>query len=331
VPQLVEHSKGRYHVWSAGSTGFSPLSVEKPEVPDTADQVWLREHALAPWRYDVVLNPDPRRALGVRLDPSLDFDLDEITWIADDGIRYLNPEMALCYKARLDRRKDRQDLLAVFVRALQDHEAWAPDLPRNAVIYSSECPRVDPLRARGVNTHVMAQVPCPSAGLAAPRRPVPHRVDDRHRPTPGEHVNWATTRWCSTMTEALHPVLEPQDAARGPRADQRRPTRPRPRPSAAHHTMVPRTHSRLPGHAALTKKTADLSLTTVHLAYGPNGNAAEAVYDMDFGMGFSGSVTPGKAKTARFGFTVPKNQTIDVEVEPGFLDYESCHFEGVVK
>ncbi|MDT7653330.1 MAG: hypothetical protein QOI36_4736 [Pseudonocardiales bacterium] len=82
---------------------------------------------------------------------------------------------------------------------------------------------------------------------------------------------------------------------------------------------------------ALTKKTADLSLTTVHLAYGPNGNAAEAVYDMDFGMGFSGSVTPGKAKTARFGFTVPKNQTIDVEVEPGFLDYESCHFEGVVK
>jgi hypothetical protein len=81
--------------------------VEKPEVPDTADQVWLREHALAPWRYDVVLNPDPRRALGVRRDPSLDFDLDEITWIADDGIRYLNPEMALCYKARLDRRKDR--------------------------------------------------------------------------------------------------------------------------------------------------------------------------------------------------------------------------------
>jgi hypothetical protein len=56
VPQLVEHSKGRYHVWPAGSIGFSPLSVEKPEGPDTADQVWLREHALAPWRYDVVLN-----------------------------------------------------------------------------------------------------------------------------------------------------------------------------------------------------------------------------------------------------------------------------------
>jgi integrase len=54
--------------------------------------------------------------------------------------------------------RDNISAIAVFLRALQDHEDWAPDLPRNAVIYSSDYPRMDPLRARGLNTHVMTQV-----------------------------------------------------------------------------------------------------------------------------------------------------------------------------
>jgi len=80
-----------------------------------------------------------------------------------------------------------------------------------------------------------------------------------------------------------------------------------------------------------TKKTVDLATSQVKMAYGPNGNEAEPVYDMDYGLGFTGTVTPGKAKTARFAFTVPRNQVVDIEVSPGFLDYESCHFEGSVK
>jgi integrase/DNA-binding transcriptional regulator YhcF (GntR family) len=54
--------------------------------------------------------------------------------------------------------RDNISAIAVFLRALQDHEDWAPDLPRKAVIYSSDYPRMDPLRARGLNTHVMTQV-----------------------------------------------------------------------------------------------------------------------------------------------------------------------------
>lgn len=34
----------------------------------------------------------------------------EATWVADDGIRYLRPEICLLYKAALDREKDRRDL-----------------------------------------------------------------------------------------------------------------------------------------------------------------------------------------------------------------------------
>jgi hypothetical protein len=83
-----------------------------------------------------------------------------------------------------------------------------------------------------------------------------------------------------------------------------------------------------------SKETADLTLTTVKLAYGANGDQAEEVFDSEhnLGSGFEGSATPGKAKTAKFAFAVPKGrQTLDIEVQPGFLDYESVHFEGTVK
>ena len=54
--------------------------------------------------------------------------------------------------------RDSISALAVFLRALQDHEDWAPDLPRNAVIFASDYPRTIPLRARGLNAHIMTQV-----------------------------------------------------------------------------------------------------------------------------------------------------------------------------
>ena len=36
--------------------------------------------------------------------------LEEVTWVADDGIRYLNPEIALLFKAVQQRPKDERDL-----------------------------------------------------------------------------------------------------------------------------------------------------------------------------------------------------------------------------
>lgn len=128
VPELVKYADGRFHVWSAGSGYISPLSVERAVVPDTADQVWLREHALAPWKYDVVLNPDRDGRWVFRRDPELDYDLDEITWVADDGIRYLNPEMGIAYKAKQDRPKDRQDLAAVLPLLSQAKRDWLADM-----------------------------------------------------------------------------------------------------------------------------------------------------------------------------------------------------------
>ncbi|QNE17683.1 hypothetical protein F1D05_06925 [Kribbella qitaiheensis] len=128
VPALVQYAEGRYDVWSAGSASIFPLTVDKPEMPDTADQVWLREHALAPWKYDVVLNPDRDGRWVFRRDPTLDYDLDEITWIADDGIRYLNPEMTLAYKAKHDRPKDRRDLEVTLPLLSAPQRGWLADM-----------------------------------------------------------------------------------------------------------------------------------------------------------------------------------------------------------
>lgn len=84
-----------------------------------------------------------------------------------------------------------------------------------------------------------------------------------------------------------------------------------------------------------TKAKIDVSLTTLNIAYGPQGDAADEVYDYDRGLGngFAGSLAPGRAKTAKFGFAVPRKyyNSITVEVQPGFLDYDSAIFEGTVK
>ncbi|HEU4948011.1 MAG TPA: hypothetical protein VFT31_12735 [Kribbella sp.] len=128
LPELVSLAEGRYHVWSAGSGLLGPVSIERPELPDHADQVWLREHALAPWRYDVVLNPDRDGRWVFRRDPSMDFDLDEVTWVADDGIRYITPEMSLAYKAKLDRPKDRVDLAVTLPLLPAAKRTWLADM-----------------------------------------------------------------------------------------------------------------------------------------------------------------------------------------------------------
>ncbi|NIK54311.1 DUF4352 domain-containing protein [Kribbella shirazensis] len=81
-----------------------------------------------------------------------------------------------------------------------------------------------------------------------------------------------------------------------------------------------------------SSNTFDTGLVDVKLASGPNGDQAESVFDSEqnLGGGFEGSILPGKKKTAKYGFAIPKthvNSTLQVEVAPGW-DYEGSHFEG---
>jgi hypothetical protein len=83
-----------------------------------------------------------------------------------------------------------------------------------------------------------------------------------------------------------------------------------------------------------SSSTFDTSLAEVKLASGANGDQAATLFDSDQNLagGFEGSIPPGKKKSARYGFAIPKaniGSTLQIEIAPGW-DYEGSHFEGKV-
>ncbi|MBF6335379.1 hypothetical protein IU450_05725 [Nocardia abscessus] len=110
LPALRTAARDRLHIWSAGPDGIRPVDDRFPDVADSADQVWLRADARSPWLIDLLLNPGQDGAWVNRRDRSMIAPLDEVTWIADDGVRYLHPEFVLIFKAKQARPKDRADL-----------------------------------------------------------------------------------------------------------------------------------------------------------------------------------------------------------------------------
>jgi hypothetical protein len=118
--------EGRFHMWSAGDGALRPVNDRFPEPASNADQVWLREHALAPWRADVVLNADDDGRWISRRDPDFRAPLEQVTW-ERDGIRYLKPEIVLSFKARLSRPKDEHDFAAIVPRLDSDARAFLAD------------------------------------------------------------------------------------------------------------------------------------------------------------------------------------------------------------
>jgi len=109
LPALRDHVGDRFHLWSNHGGTLRPFTDRFPEVLDVRSQVWVREHARAPWIIDLPITPDRD---GLWTNKFLDdhvLPVEEATWVADDGLRYLRPEIVLFYKARLDRPKDRRD------------------------------------------------------------------------------------------------------------------------------------------------------------------------------------------------------------------------------
>jgi len=86
-----------------------------------------------------------------------------------------------------------------------------------------------------------------------------------------------------------------------------------------------------PGHVGIivtvtvtngTAATYDASLTQVHLSAGADGTQADAITDIERGIGggLTGSVAPGRSLTAKYAFSVaPADlKSIAVEVVPDF-------------
>jgi len=110
VPFLRRQVEGRYHLWSNHGGTLRPINDRFPEPLDYLSQIWIREHALAPWVIDLPMSPDVQGRWLSKRDPLHVADLEQVTWVHSDGIRYLNPEVVLLFKAQAHRAKDERDL-----------------------------------------------------------------------------------------------------------------------------------------------------------------------------------------------------------------------------
>lgn len=126
----------RWTPWNVAEGWFRPFDDRFRDVrPDS--QVWVRRDASSPWVLDVPLTPDTDGRWTNKRNPDHTEDLDAVTWVAPDGLRYAKPEVSLMFKARQDRAKDRRDaevtlplLDAAARRWLRDAVAgWDPDNP----------------------------------------------------------------------------------------------------------------------------------------------------------------------------------------------------------
>lgn len=130
VPALRAHVGDRWHLWSLAGGDMRPLTHQHPEVFHPASQLWVRQHSGAPWVIDLPLTPDrdglwTNKFIADHVGP-----IDEVTWIAGDQIRYLNPEIVLLFKARLRRTKDERDLARTWPLLTEEKQAWLRQMIR---------------------------------------------------------------------------------------------------------------------------------------------------------------------------------------------------------
>lgn len=123
LPALRDACAGRYHVWAVGPGGLCPLDDRQMRMPAESEQVWLRAHALSPWRADIVLTPDQDGDWQFKRDLGFVQPLDVATWTRD-GIRYLQPELVLAFKAKHARPKDELDFGATVPLLDGARRAW---------------------------------------------------------------------------------------------------------------------------------------------------------------------------------------------------------------
>jgi hypothetical protein len=124
VPQLRTQLGGRFHLWSNDGGTFRIIDDEHPEPLDPLSQIWMRENAQSPWRVDCILNGSVDGRWQSKRDASFVADLEDVTWVAGDGVRYLNPEIALLFKAKQARAKDGIDLANSWPLLNADRRAW---------------------------------------------------------------------------------------------------------------------------------------------------------------------------------------------------------------
>lgn len=114
----------RWTPWNVDDSWFRPFDARFREVrPDS--QIWVRRNAQSPWILDVPFTRDTQGRWTNKRNPEHTEDLEAVTWIAPDGLRYARAEVTLMFKAAQAREKDRRDA-EVALPMLHDASRVAP-------------------------------------------------------------------------------------------------------------------------------------------------------------------------------------------------------------
>ncbi len=124
VPALRAHVGDSWQLWNIADGALRPLTDRWPDVQHPESQIWVRRSATSPWVFDLPLTPDRDGLWSNKRLPDHVAPVEEVTWVADDGIRYLNPEIVLAYKSRLGRLKDNGDFERAWPVMDERARAW---------------------------------------------------------------------------------------------------------------------------------------------------------------------------------------------------------------
>jgi hypothetical protein len=124
VPAFREFVGDRWHLWTVTAGALRPLNDRWPDLPAPDCQVWVRRDSASPWVMDVPITPDVDGRWQNKRQPDHVAQVGEVTWVTDDGVRVLNPEIVLLFKARLDRTKDRRDLARALPLLSDRQRTW---------------------------------------------------------------------------------------------------------------------------------------------------------------------------------------------------------------
>ena len=105
---LRQHLSG-WHLWQVDDGSLRPW-LPPDELRPAVHQLWLRRDSTHPWVADILVQPGTHDWV-YRRDPRVRLPWAKAHHVVH-GVTYVRPEVALLFKARHDRAKDRADLAA---------------------------------------------------------------------------------------------------------------------------------------------------------------------------------------------------------------------------
>ncbi|TRY19452.1 hypothetical protein FOJ82_00630 [Tessaracoccus rhinocerotis] len=109
--------------WNVDEGWLRPFDERFKDVRP-ASQVWVRRNATSPWVIDVPFTPDTDGRWTNKRHLAHTEDLEDVTWVAADGLRYARPEVTLMFKAARSRAKDRKDAEVALPRLDDRARSW---------------------------------------------------------------------------------------------------------------------------------------------------------------------------------------------------------------